>query len=99
MPIPSKIPDDDLPKLKAQIGQWVLRSGPLAVPVDHPTPLAYWQQIALDLPHLSIIAMVVFSIAPSEACVERSFSHQKQVHSDSRARLSDDSVRIKALLC
>ena len=91
--------EDDLPKLRAQVGQWVHRSGSLAIPPLRPPPVLYWQQIALDLPLLSQIALAVFSITPSEASVERSFSHQGRVHSDLRNSLTEESVSFTSLLC
>eukprot|EP00668_Euglena_longa_P036889 GGOE01047459.1.p3 GENE.GGOE01047459.1~~GGOE01047459.1.p3 ORF type:complete len:102 (+),score=0.13 GGOE01047459.1:500-805(+) len=71
--------------LKAQVGQWVTRNGPLAV-IARP-----------HVPILAKVALTLFSLTPSEACVERCFSHQSLLHSDLRANLDDASVR--PLMC
>lgn len=84
--------EEDVAKLRAQVGQWVHRSGSLAVPSNCPSPIEYWQEVALDIPLLSMIALAIFSIVPSEASVERSFSNQSLIHSDLRASLHDESV-------
>ena len=55
--------------------------------------LTYWEGLALTIPLLSKIALSVYSIVPSEASVERSFSHQSIVHSDLRNKLSDEAVQ------
>ena len=85
--------DDVLPSLRGQLGQWVSRSGPLCVPHGDPHPLDYWHSVAIHVPLLAKVAVAVHSISPSEACVERSFSHQGLVHSDLRSRLTDESIR------
>jgi hypothetical protein len=41
---------------------------------------------------LSIVAIAILSICPSEACVERSFSAQADVHSEERNRLSNEVI-------
>ena len=41
---------------------------------------------------LSTISIAMLSICPSEACVERSFSIQSNVHSSERNKLSEDLV-------
>lgn len=85
-----------LPALQEQLGQWVQRAGPLTVPPAQNPPLdpsTYWRSISLHVPLLSKVALTIFAIAPSEASVERSFSHQGLVHSDLRASLDDSSVQ------
>ena len=80
-------------QLRTEMGKWVQRSGPLSVPPNpQPSPTRYWQSIALVVPMLAKVALAVFSITPSEAAVERSFSHQSLVHSDLRTRLDDSTI-------
>lgn len=57
------------------------------------TLLQFWQIQAITKPLLSIVAIAAISIAPSEAAVERSFSHQKLVHNPLRNSLSEESVQ------
>jgi len=45
-----------------------------------------------EVPALIQVALAIFSIVPSEASVERSFSHQSSVFSDLRTRLDDSTV-------
>ena len=84
---------DVLPSLQGQLGQWVSRSGPLCVPVGDPHPLDYWNIMAIHVPLLAKVAVALHSVSPSEACVERSFSHQGLLHSDLRSRLTDESIK------
>ena len=79
--------------LRSDLGRWVLRAGPLSIPNPVPPPMVYWQGVALTVPLLAQIGISVFSVAPSEACVERSFSHQSLLHSDLRNRMSDQTVQ------
>ena len=58
-----------------------------------PDTISYWFEMAVHVPLLSKVAVAVCSIAPSEACVERSFSNQGLVHSDHRSSLEDSSVQ------
>lgn len=89
--------DEQAGALRAQLGQWVQRDGTLANPVGPvPQALHYWQEIALHVPLLSLVAKALFSIHPTEACVERSFSAMGLLHTDLRNSLSEESV--KALL-
>jgi hypothetical protein len=53
----------------------------------------YWEGVALHVPILAKLAIVIFGLAPSEACVERSFSHQGLLHSDLRGSLDDSSIK------
>ena len=55
-------------------------------------PLTYWNQVTIHVPILAKVALCIFSICPSEACVERSVSAQGLLHSDLRARLSDSTI-------
>ena len=52
------------------------------------TPLTFWREMAVYVPHLALVAIAVFSIAPSEAAVERSFSAQSLLHSDLRSAVA-----------
>ena len=81
-------------QLKTQVGQWVTRTGPLAV-IARPLPplVQYWEGVALHVPILAKVAITIFGLSPTEACVERSFSNQGLLHSDLRASLDDSSVR------
>ena len=80
-------------QLRAEMGKWVTRSGPLSIPPNpQPSPIQYWQSIALSVPMLGKVALAVFSITPSEAAFQRSFSHQSLVHSDLRTRLDDSTI-------
>ena len=86
--------DDIFVPLKAQVGQWVTRNGPLAITERPlPQPVQYWEGIALHVPILAKVAITIFTVTPSEASVERSFSHQSLLHSDLCANLEDESVR------
>ena len=85
--------DDCLSAPRGQLGQWVTRHGALSIPDPAPEALSYWFELAVHVPLLSKVAVAIFSITPSEACVERSFSAQGLVHSDLRSNLEDSSVQ------
>jgi hypothetical protein len=53
----------------------------------------YWSRQAFKRRELSTVALAMGSIHPTEACVERTFSHQGIAHNDLRNRLSDESVK------
>ena len=59
--------DGDIHQLRADLGRWVLRAGPLSMPNPVPHPLNYWEGVALTVPILAKVAIQVFSIVPSEA--------------------------------
>jgi hypothetical protein len=83
-----------LTQLKKEVGQWVTRSGPLAINARPlPKPLEYWEGVALHVPILARVATTLFSVVVSEASVERSFSHQGLLHSDLRSNLDPSSVK------
>ena len=85
--------DQAVPQFKAEFGKWVLRAGPLGIPPDpKPGPIPFWQSVALHTPLLSKVALTILAITPSEACVERSFSHQGLLYSDLRTRLNEESI-------
>lgn len=85
--------DDVGVNLMQELGQWVMRAGPLGLPTDLTAdPVAFWNGIALNVPCLARLALAVLTISPSEACVERSFSHQSLIHSDLRARLNQSTI-------
>ena len=44
------------------------------------------------MPLLARVALTVYAITPSEACCERSFSHQGLLHSSLRGNLDDESI-------
>ena len=68
--------DDDIRQdLKTQFGQWVGRGGPLFIPLVTPQAIEYWHEMAIHVPYLSKVALCLLAITPSEACVERCFSH------------------------
>jgi hypothetical protein len=93
VPLLGKLGGADPAQFKTEFGKWVVRSGPLAMPPDPvPEPEEYWQSVALHVPLVSKVALTIFAISPSEACVERSFSHQGLLYSELRTRLGDDSV-------
>ena len=81
-----------LPLLQEEVGKWLNRSGALAMPDPVPPPVAYWQRVCLYVPLLGKVALAVFSINPTEAAVERSFSHQSLLHSDLRNRMSEETI-------
>jgi hypothetical protein len=86
--------DEVLPQLKKEVGQWVTRSGPLAINARPlPRPLDYWEGVALHVPILARVTTTLFNMVVSEASVERSFSHQSLLHSDLRTNLDPSSVR------
>ena len=66
--------------VKQDIGRFILREGPFKA--EALTAEAYWQQLAISSPRLAKVALRVLSIAPSEAAVERAFSHRKLIHSN-----------------
>jgi hypothetical protein len=78
--------------LRADVGKWVLRTGSLSMPNPVPLPLVYWHSNALTIPLLTKVALTIFSIVPSEAAVERSFSHQSLLHTDLRNKLHEDTI-------
>ena len=83
-----------LPDLQTQLGQWVTRSGPLALPPNPmPSPANYWHGVAVHLPLLAKVVLTIFAITPSEACVERSFSNQTLLHTDLRSTLDDSTIQ------
>lgn len=84
--------DDTMNCLRGQLGKWVSRLGALAIPDPIPEAIPYWFDVAIHVPLLSQVAIAIHSIVPSEASVERSFSHQSLVHSELRTRLEDGSV-------
>jgi hypothetical protein len=96
LPLLKKFGHDDgvLPQLKVQVGQWVMRTGPLTIPEGSPPdPIMYWQSIAMNVPLLAKAVLCLFSLSPSEASVERSFSHQTLLHADLRSSLDDASIQ------
>ena len=96
VPLLNKLGHEDgtLQAVRAQLGQWVIRAGPLAIPPQPmPAPVDYWNTIALHMPLLAKVALTIFSISASEACVERSFSHQSLLHTDLRNSLDDTSIQ------
>ena len=96
LPLLKKIGHDDtvLPQLKAQMGQWVMRTGPLAIPQGPPPdPVTYWQSVAINVSLLAKAVLCVFGLSPSEASVERIFSHQTLLHADLRSSLDDASIQ------
>lgn len=79
--------------LMQQFGQWTIRSGQMALqqrPDVH--PLMFWELLAPHVPVLAIVAMAIYSMHPTEACVERSFSAQGLLYSELRSSLSDESI-------
>ena len=47
----------------------------------------------MEAPEMSRAATFCYSAHPTEACVERSFSHQGRIMDDLRAQLSETSVQ------
>ena len=95
-PCLKKIGHDDtvLPQLNVQMGQWVMRAGPLAIPQGPPPdPVLYWQSVAMNVPLLAKAVLCLFALSPSEACVERIFSHQTLLHTELRSSLDDASIQ------
>jgi hypothetical protein len=80
-------------QLNIEFGQWVTRNGPLGMQQNPPPPLQFWESVALSVPLLAKIAITIYHICPSEACVERSFSQQSSIHTDLRSSLDETSVR------
>ena len=79
---------------KVQLGQWAMRTGPLAIPQGPPPdPVMYWQSIAMNVPQPAKAVLCLFSLSPSEASVERSFSNQTLLHTDLRSSLDDASIQ------
>ena len=56
------------------------------------SPRAVWASYVVSAPILSLGAIALFSVAGSEAAVERTFSAQGIVHNQLRNRLNDDAV-------
>lgn len=82
--------DGDPNVVRQDIGRFILRDGPYKA--EAASAEAYWQQLAITAPRLAKVARKVLSIAPSEAAVERAFSHRKTIHSNIRNSLADASV-------
>ena len=61
-------------------------------PILSPPPLTYWEGRALLVPLLAKVGVHVYSIVPSEAAVERSFSNQTILHSELRNRMTEKTI-------
>jgi hypothetical protein len=75
-----------------EVGKYVLREGYFAMRPEVKDTKGYWRSMALDSPDLAKFVIGVMSISPTEASVERAFSHRKKIHSDIRNSLSEESV-------
>ena len=74
-----------------EIGRFILREGPFKEDAKQ-SPSFYWQHLAITAPRLAKAAKRILAIAPSEAAVERAFSHRKTIHSQIRNSLTESSV-------
>ena len=83
----SSIPPGFTRRTLSSTMETLARHGALSIPDPAPEALSYWFELAVHVPLLSKVAVAIFSITPSEACVERSFSAQGLVHSDLRSNL------------
>jgi hypothetical protein len=89
-------------KVAAQLTSFKFKSGKFALTVDETLTwtgtmnniVTYWvDRLHYDeTRELSLAAIALMSINPSEASVERSFSAQKLIHSDLRNRLGNDRI-------
>lgn len=84
-----------LAKFDQQIGLFLIGGEPWLPPIksDESTQAYYWSRQVVRAPELSTVALFICAIHPTEACVERSFSHQDLINSDLRNLLSEISVQ------
>jgi len=75
------------------MGRFILRDGALLT--APPEPKEYWTKMAVTSPRVAKVALRLLSIAPTEASVERAFSHRASIHSALRNSLSDASVDLR----
>ena len=61
--------------IKSELRKFIMREGLFKVqePLD---AAAYWEQVAITSPRLAKFAKALLTIAPTEASVERAFSHR-----------------------
>lgn len=66
-------------KLQVQFGDWCTRSGRLA-DCTVKNAVDFWKLKKLYAPHLATVCLANYEASPTEACCERSFSHQVYCH-------------------
>lgn len=81
--------------MKHELGRFIIRDGPFLVGETPVEPKEYWTRMAVTSPRLAKIALRLLAIAPTEASVERAFSHRANIHSALRNALSDASVGLE----
>ena len=79
-------------KVRKQLGAFLLGRGKW-VREGSEGALAYWGRHCVEAPEMSRAAAFCYSAHPTEACVERSFSHQGRIMGDLRAQLSETSAQ------
>ena len=83
----------DQPDIQQQLGSFVIREGIFSISPTNPNDMeTFWRSKALACPELAKFALGLLAIAPTEAAVERAFSHRKLLHNPLRNALKDASV-------
>ena len=90
----SLVDEKDTAAMKAAVGSFLLRENPFPLTQEDKDFETYWRLRAVSSPVLAKVALKVGSISPSEAAVERAFSHLKLLHSKLRNRLHERSVDV-----
>ena len=81
-----------LSKINAQMAAYVLGDG-LWEHASEEVVVHYWTRQVFRAPELARIALIANAPHPTEASVERSFSHQGLISNDLRCSLSQESVK------
>ena len=79
-------------KMSGQMAAYVLGGGLWEQKSDE-NIINYWTRQVFRATELARVALFACAPHPTEACVERTFSHQGLISSDLRGSLSEESVR------
>lgn len=80
-------------EVQLQLGSFIIREGVFNVGTANPISMdVFWRSKAVTCPKLAKFALGLLAIAPTEASVERAFSHRKLLHNPLRNALQDASV-------
>ena len=80
-------------EVELQRGSFIIREGMFNVVATDPISMdTFWRAKAVACPKLAKFALGLLCIAPTEAAVERAFSHRKLLHNPLRNALQDASV-------
>lgn len=80
-------------KLNAQMAAYILGGGLWELESEEETLVHYWTRQVFRVPELARVALFSCTPHPTEACVERTFSHQGLICNDLRGSLSEISVK------